>query len=110
MKTQPRQLKPGHVLVASWGYEQTNVDYYQVTRLIGQTMVELVEIGRKAVYDSAMSGQCQPDTTHITGSPIRRKAKGTYVKINEVVSARKLEYKEVEGKRIYPSHYFSCYA
>lgn len=29
----PNQAKVGDILVSSWGYEQTNIDFYQVTRV-----------------------------------------------------------------------------
>lgn len=34
-------FETGHVLRASWGYDQTNVDFYQVTKVISPKMVEL---------------------------------------------------------------------
>lgn len=38
----------GDVFVESWGYDQTNVDYYQVIRTT-KAMVELREIGAETV-------------------------------------------------------------
>lgn len=38
-------LKVGDVLVSSWGYEQTNVDFYRVERVVGKQTVELVRLG-----------------------------------------------------------------
>jgi len=40
----PHTLKVGDILYTSWGYEQTNIDWYQVTKLIGTRMVEIREI------------------------------------------------------------------
>lgn len=37
--------KPGLILKGTWGYEQTNVDFFKVTRVIGKTMVEIAKIG-----------------------------------------------------------------
>lgn len=37
-------VKVGDIFVASWGYEQTNLNWYQVTKLVGKTMVEIREI------------------------------------------------------------------
>lgn len=37
----------GDILYASWGYDQTNVDFYQVTRLIGSKMIEIQMIESK---------------------------------------------------------------
>lgn len=41
----PHTLKVGDILVSSWGYDQTNIDYYQVTRVPGANTVEIREIG-----------------------------------------------------------------
>lgn len=40
-----RGVEVGNFLAASWGYEQTNVDFYKVTKLIGRTMAEVVKVG-----------------------------------------------------------------
>lgn len=39
-RTQPHTLNIGDILYCMWGYDQTNVDFIQVTKLIGKTMVE----------------------------------------------------------------------
>lgn len=47
-RRQQHTLKVGDILSASWGYEQTNVDFYQVTKVIGKNTVEIREI--RATY------------------------------------------------------------
>jgi hypothetical protein len=39
--------KLGDILVASWGYDQTNIDYYQVVALVGTTKVRLRKIAAR---------------------------------------------------------------
>jgi hypothetical protein len=46
--------KVGDILESSWGYDQTNVDYYQVTKVKGK-MVEIREIGAQTVPESTYS-------------------------------------------------------
>ena len=41
---QPHDLKAGDILVASWGYDQTNVDFYEVAAVVGKNTVELVQV------------------------------------------------------------------
>lgn len=53
-------LTVGDILVASWGYEQTNYDYYQVTRLVGKQSVEIRELARQAAESGFMQGDCVP--------------------------------------------------
>lgn len=40
-------VKVGDVFYDSWGYEQTNIDFYQVVALKGQTTVELRAINKE---------------------------------------------------------------
>jgi hypothetical protein len=59
--------KIGDVLESSWGYEQTNVDYYQVTKVMGK-MVEIREIGARSVpgstYSHGMADEVKPAQNH----------------------------------------------
>ena len=38
-------LKVGSILYSSWGYEQTNIDFYEVIKLVGKKSVMLARIG-----------------------------------------------------------------
>lgn len=37
-------FKIGDIFYSSWGYDQTNTNFYQITEKIGSTMLELREI------------------------------------------------------------------
>jgi hypothetical protein len=39
-----RGVEVGQFLVASWGYDQTNVNFYKVTKLVGKAMAEVVAV------------------------------------------------------------------
>ena len=43
----PHSLKVGDILYASWGYDQTNIDWFKVDKLIGKHKVTLVPLGSK---------------------------------------------------------------
>lgn len=43
-KATGRGVEVGTILYASWGYEQTNVNFYRVAKLVGSTMAELEEL------------------------------------------------------------------
>jgi len=45
----PHSFKVGDVFYASWGYDQTNIDFYKIVELKGKTMAKLVPIGAKTV-------------------------------------------------------------
>ena len=54
-------IEIGHILSASWGYDQTNIDYYKVIRKTA-AMVELQAIGQIYVESaSSMSEYVMPD-------------------------------------------------
>lgn len=69
-------LQVDDVLVCSWGWEQTNVDFYKVTKSVGKNTVELVRI--KAVTDPngqeakfSMQDRVVADPKFELGSPFR---------------------------------------
>lgn len=66
----PNPAKVGDILVSSWGYEQTNVDFYEVTEVKGK-MVTICEIASKTV----------PGTTYSHGMACEVVAsKGAFIK------------------------------
>ena len=84
--------KVGDVLVSTWGYEQTNADFYKVTKVMG-AQLELVSLGeneKSTPGSGGMFGTSTPDLTRV-GLPKRKKFKttdkGYYVKINSFASA-----------------------
>lgn len=52
-------VKPGDIFAASWGYDQTNVDFYQVIKCTDKTAV-LKEIESIEEYNGDMAGYCKP--------------------------------------------------
>ena len=58
--------KVGTILYASWGYDQTNIDYYKVDQTKGSTMIHIIPIGEKYVEKGGPYGdKVMPDPTHI---------------------------------------------
>lgn len=69
MKRSNSSIKVGDVFVSSWGYGQTNVNAFQVVRLVGKASVEVREIETEAVLSPGetmadrnrdMCGSCRP--------------------------------------------------
>lgn len=52
-------LKPGDILYTSWGYDQTNVEFYAVTRVSGKR-VWIREIAATYTETGFMSGRTKP--------------------------------------------------
>lgn len=104
-----RALEVGDVLVASWGYEQTNIDYYIVQELYGKTGVIIAEIGSQRVGTDSMQGKTIPDPSRVIGESMRRVADGNGVKINSHIWARKKEFTEIAGAKIYSADSWTAY-
>ena len=76
-------IEVGTIIYTSWGYDQTNVEFFQVVKAT-KSMVELRRIGTKHNAIGSMSGQATPDTSVVVEGPLlRRKVnKYGYVKID----------------------------
>lgn len=72
----PHTLEVGTVLMSSWGYDQTNVDWFKVIGTSGRNTVELVAVEGQRANDapdgySSMSTRVVPDPDHIKGKPAK---------------------------------------
>ena len=76
-------IKVGDVFYESWGYEQTNIDFWQVVALKGTTQIVLRAIGSDGYNDGFCSRMVKPvrdgflERGHYAGTEIRRTVKGT---------------------------------
>jgi hypothetical protein len=70
----PQIYVPGAILEYSWGYDQTNIDYYKVLKRTGQ-FVTVVEVGKVKTQSpqNFMVGTCVPQPDNVIGKPFRRK-------------------------------------
>ena len=67
--TNQKVPKVGDLFYTSWGYDQTNIDFYQVTKAISANTVEVRSCGAKRVYDQSMSGHVKADKGSLSGEP-----------------------------------------
>lgn len=65
-------MKQGDILVSSWGYEQTNVDFYEVVKVTAKT-VTLVPIERKVQLKGFMRYTAMPIPGSGKGKAFRRR-------------------------------------
>lgn len=88
----PRKLKVGDVLYSSWGYEQTNIDFYQVVGLVGKRTLELRKIAGRRTTDLPDQGDVVPVPNQFVGEVFRkRENEHGGVSINSYSSASKME-------------------
>lgn len=96
------KVKKGDIFVASWGWEQTNVDAYQVVEKKGAT-VALREIALESIEGSEqfMSDRCRPLLNRFIGERFTKRITGRGINIDDVRHATPAE----EGKDFYRSWY-----
>ena len=59
-------IKVGDIFDTSWGYDQTNVEFYQVVAKKGQ-MIEVVDIGQVTVESNQNEDFVAPNPDHVIG-------------------------------------------
>ena len=97
-------LQIGSILYSSWGYEQTNIDFYEVTKLIGKCTVEIREIAQTLeTHDyNNLCGTTRPIANDYAGQPMKKRVnEHNRVKINSCQSARIWG-----GEELYYSSYY----
>lgn len=93
-------LEPGAILVCSWGYDQTQADFYQVTDVKGKNVV-IRELAKKRVGDSSVTAI----PNQFDGPPMTKRPGGSAghpsVRVNSFSSAHlwdgKPEYETPAG-------------
>ncbi len=67
----------GDVLVTSWGYDQTNVDFYLVTAVSGSA-VTIVQIGARRIGGTTYSDHMVAAPERVIGKPMRKRVQKGY--------------------------------
>lgn len=88
----------GAIVYSSWGYEQTNIDFYKITKRTAST-VTLQPIGQKREATGDMTWKVMPDPDNVLDKPaLRRKV---------CISKRWVQGQQIEeeiGMRFEPSY------
>lgn len=111
-RAKPHGLQVGDILKSSWGYDQTNIDYYQVTQVVGVHTVVIREIAAHTEENGFMSGDCVPVLGAFIGGELRRRVSPAGgVKINSVsVAFKKEPTSVVDGVPLYGVDRWTAYA
>ncbi len=68
--------KIGDILVASWGWEQTNIDFFQVTKVKNNTVwIRHLKDKKVVNQDQSMTGLVTPIKNSFKGAEKRRRAR-----------------------------------
>jgi len=60
-RAKAHDFKPGQLFYISWGYDQTNIDYYMLTETRGKTQGYIVPISQATVRTSTGADYVKPD-------------------------------------------------
>jgi hypothetical protein len=71
LKTLKPTLAVGDILVSSYGYDQTNKDFFQIVSVKGKTAL-VQEIGQHVEEDGYMSGRAMPNSSSKKGKPFKK--------------------------------------
>ena len=83
----PHSFEVGHILKSSWGYDQTNVDFYEVVEVNGSHMVTIRKIASSAEATGNMTAREMPCPGEYIGQPERRRVRYGSVKVSSCASA-----------------------
>jgi len=107
-------LAVGDILKASWGYDQTNIDYYEVTAVVSGQTVEVREIGSISRDTGWLQGECVPSPGQFVGPPQRKRVmEGNCIKFASYKYAYPVDKQTipgVPGVAIYPTAHWTAYA
>lgn len=107
-------LKVGDILRSSWGYDQTNIEFYEVVEMIGTAMVAVREIAQESQDTGYMCGQCVPMPGKYISAPMRKRVLlGNSLDMHNASFGRAypVEMREVApGVKVTGASYWSSYA
>lgn len=76
-------VKVGDIFSASWGYEQTNNDFFQVIALVGKKSVRVREVNPPIVRRDPVSGMAEDRVYKITGEILPPSPHSVFIKDQE---------------------------
>lgn len=112
-------IKVGDIFYCSWGYEQTNVDFFQVVALKGKTQVVIKEVSLESEEIDNISGMSRDVKYNV--NKVKVLDKTTFVKDNDkgmikkVCGTKECPYLNISsyanaylynGKKLYESWYY----
>lgn len=106
-------LKVGDVLRSVWGYDQTNVDYYQVVALKGSKQVVVRRIRAMSEVTGYDTGKSAPDVDNFIESEAAKTylvQRGNTIRIASYAHASPVPCQVVGALKVYEAARWSSYA
>ena len=97
-------VKVGDIFSASWGYEQTNNDFFQVIALVGEKSVRVREVNPPIVRRDPVSGVAEDRVYKITGEILPPSPHSVFIKDQEKGDLKRIKpgYFQDEEEAKYP--------
>lgn len=104
-------VKVGDLFSASWGYDQTNNDFFQVIALVGESSVRVREVNPVCENAEAISWASEDRTfsTNTNGKLLPPARFSTFIKDQEKGDLKRLKSYAADGKSN-PQFYLSSFA
>lgn len=103
-------VKVGDFFSTSWGYEQTNNDFFQVVALVGKTSVRVREVNPPLISSEAVSGMSEDRVYKLDSAEILPPAQhSTFIKDQNNGDLKRLKSYAADGKSN-PQFYLASFA
>ena len=90
-------VKVGDLFRASWGYEQTNNDFFQVVELVGASSVRVREVYPEIVSAKAVSSMSEDRTVKVTREMLPAAPRSVFIKDQERGDLKRLKSYAADG-------------
>jgi len=114
-RTRPHDVKVGDIFRSSWGYDQTNIDFFECVGLKGSRQVLIRPIAAESMESAYLQGQCVPKPGVFTGEALIKNVitseSEPAVRISSYAHAYRMKpVAKVAGVNIYPTSHWTAYA
>lgn len=92
-------VKVGDIFESSWGYEQTNVDFFQVIALVGETSVRVRQVYPELIKEDGISPMSSDRTYKMTNELLPPAPRSIFIEDQENGDLKRLKpgyYKDPE--------------
>lgn len=92
-------VKVGDMFYTSWGYEQTNVNFFQVVELVGTCSVRICEVCPQMVSDNAVSPMASDRAYKLpkAGELLPKRSHATFIEDNERGDLKRVTVSKYNG-------------
>lgn len=84
-------VQVGDIFSMTWGYDQTNVDFFQVVKLCGEKSCRVVQVTPKVTVQEAESGMSATTYYEITRDLLKPHERSIFIKDNEKGDIKRIE-------------------